>query len=208
MKLVGENFSRNGRNLFKGTVRAVTDDGAPMGWADTINLYSRREKEALVSNLVSDLAIALDVARAMVNQLHQELEAKLKAAEGLPEEEDSKATQASTLVALAEGADLWHTPDGDAYATVEIAGHRETWGLSAKAFRSWLSFLFYQAEAKAPGIQAIYGAISVLRGKALFEGEERVVFTRVAEVGAVIYLDLANSSWEAVEISADGWSRS
>jgi hypothetical protein len=35
---------------------------------------------------------------------------------------DSQATQ---LVALAAAAELWHTPEDDAYATIEVNGHQE-----------------------------------------------------------------------------------
>ena len=206
MKLVGENFSRNGHNTLKGTVKAVDNEGNPLGWADVVNLYSRREKLALVNNLVEDLAIAIDDARRMVNLLHQGLEREALAAEGLglPDEDDGKQSQATTLVTLAADAELWHTPDGDAFATIDMDGHRETWALRTKAFRDWLSYLFFQGEGKSPGGQAVQDALSVLSGKALFQGLEHRVFTRVAEVGGVIYLDLADDLWEVVRIAPDG----
>ena len=205
MKLVGENFSRNGHNVFKGIVKAVGDDGIAIGWADVVNLYSRREKVALTSNLSADLSIALDDARGMVNQLHQQLEGVANAAQSLPEEGDGKRSQATTLVDLAGEAELWHTPDGAAFATFEVDGHRETRAIRTKSFREWLAYLFFQREGKSPGGQAVADALAVLSGKALFEGPEYVVHTRVAEVGRKVYLDLANDDWECVELSAAGW---
>jgi hypothetical protein len=64
---------------------------------------------------------------------------------------------------------------------------------------------FYRAHNKAPGSQAVQDALTVLEGKALFDGPEYPVFTRLAEMDAAIYLDLANERWEAVEITASGW---
>jgi hypothetical protein len=62
-----------------------------------------------------------------------------------------------------------------------------------------------EENGKAPGTQALQDALTVLEGKALFDGPEYPVFTRLAEHNNRIYLDLANASWEAIEISATGW---
>ena len=59
--------------------------------------------------------------------------------EGLEEEkEERKPTQAELLVRCASGAELFHTPAGDAYATIPVNDHRETHPIKAKGFRSWL----------------------------------------------------------------------
>ena len=52
----------------------------------------------------------------------------------------------------------------------------------------------------------MYDALSVLGGRALFEGEERQVHVRIAEVDGAIYLDLANGQWEAVRVTASDWA--
>jgi hypothetical protein len=124
-------------------------------------------------------------------------------AQGATEEE----SQATRLVALAHaaGATLFHTPDGEAYASIVVEGHTETWPLKVKSFRRWLARLFYAEYDKTPGSQAIQDALGVLEGKALFDGPEVPVYTRLAEHNGVIYLDLANERWQAVEITASGW---
>lgn len=68
-------------------------------------------------------------------------------------------SQATTLVTLAigAGAELFHTPEGDAYATTEVDGHHETWPLKVKHFRRWLARLYYGECDKSPGSQAIPG---------------------------------------------------
>ena len=205
MKLVGENFSRNGHNVFRRTIKALDDDGNPMGWADVVNLYNRRERMVLVNNLTEDLIIAVDDARRMVNQLHQQLEREARAGERLPDEDDCKRSQASMLVELAGDIELWHTSDGSAYATIEIDGHQETWAIRTKGFREWLAYRFFQQEGNSPGGQAVADALAVLGGKALFEGPEHMVYTRVAEVEDRLYLDLANDAWEVIEVTTQGW---
>jgi hypothetical protein len=116
-------------------------------------------------------------------------------------------SQATRLVTLAThmGVELFHTPEGDAYATIEVDGHKETWPLKVRGFRRWLARLFYEQEDKTPGAQAVQDALGVLEGQALYDGPERPVYTRLAAWNDLIYLDLANERWQAVEVSASGW---
>ena len=114
-------------------------------------------------------------------------------------------TQAQLMVELAEEAKLFHAPDGDAYASVQVGKYTETWALRSKGFRKWLGYKFYLTFGKTPGIQATQEAIGVLEGKAQYDSPQELVFTRVAAFNARIYHDLANEVREVVEISADGW---
>jgi hypothetical protein len=121
--------------------------------------------------------------------------------------QEPKRSQATILVEIAEeiGAELFHTDAHDAYATIPVGDHRETWLVKAKPFRRWLSRLFYERSGKAPGSQAVQDALGVLEGKALFEGRPLSVSVRVAEHQGAIWLDLGNDRWEAVEVTAGGW---
>jgi hypothetical protein len=47
-------------------------------------------------------------------------------------------SQADILIELARSAELFHTPDGKAFADFGINGHRETWKIQTKTFRRWL----------------------------------------------------------------------
>ena len=44
-----------------------------------------------------------------------------------------------------------------------------------------------------------------LEGKALYDGDECPVYTRLAEHNGAIYLALGNAAWQAVEITPSGW---
>lgn len=116
-------------------------------------------------------------------------------------------SQASRLVELvgSEDVELFHDRNGTAYASLAIGDHRETWRTSSKAFKDFLWHEFYRAERSALNAQAIREAISTLEAEARFEGPQRDVFVRVAEVGGKIYLDLADAEWRAVEVSREGW---
>lgn len=117
-----------------------------------------------------------------------------------------KASQATRLVELAAGCELFHDADDEAFATIRIDGHRETWPLRIKRYKQWLSRQFYLSEGKAPGSQAVQDALTVLGGHAAFEGPEIQTFVRVAEHNGYIYIDLCDNHWRAIEVTPKGWS--
>ncbi len=124
---------------------------------------------------------------------------------GDAEEDERKPTQAELLIRCAEGADLFHTPAGDSYATVPVHDHRETHPVKAKGFRRWLVRAFFEKYGRPPGNQALQDALGLLEARAEFDGPEREVYIRVAEHAGNIYVDLANEAWEVVEITPAGW---
>jgi hypothetical protein len=109
------------------------------------------------------------------------------------------------LIALSEAAELFHTPNGTAYADLPIGGHRETWPVRSARCRAWLRRLYFGATGDAPGAGALADALNLLEARAQFEGPERKVHLRVAEHAGRIFLDLADAAWRAVEIGPDGW---
>jgi hypothetical protein len=122
-----------------------------------------------------------------------------------PEECKVKASRATLLVELAFDADLFHTPNGEAFARVPVNGHCENWQFRSKAFRRWLSLRFFEKYKTTPGAQAIQDALAVLEGMAQFNAPEKTLYTRIGEQDGAVYLDLANESWQAVEITGKGW---
>lgn len=114
-------------------------------------------------------------------------------------------TQAQVLMHLAQKAQLFHTPDRQAFALAPVGRHQEVLSLSNKDFRHWLTREFYREFRKPPGKQALQDALSLLEARALFESAETLLHVRVAEYQNKIYIDLCNGEREVIEISADGW---
>jgi len=106
---------------------------------------------------------------------------------------------------VAAEIDLFHDANAEPFATVPVGDHRETWALGARGFKRWLARRYFLKRQKAPNAQALADAVNVLAGRALFDGPEQMVFTRLAQVEDRIYLDLADPGWRAVEIDAAGW---
>lgn len=129
---------------------------------------------------------------------------------GLKKEPDSAATQ---LVRLAEDkAELFHDADKNAYISVEVKDHRETYRLKSSPARVWLRQLYREdSDGKSIGGQALQDALNDLEGTALFgskdgrHGDEYEVFVRLAGQDGKVYLDLGDEDWRVVEIDAKGW---
>jgi hypothetical protein len=116
-----------------------------------------------------------------------------------------KVSQANQILCLAEDIELFHTSDGEPFASIEVGGHIENHRVKSKNFRDYLSYQYYQTDGKSPSSQALQDAINSLSGKAKFEGETQDVFIRLAAFNEKIYLDLCNDNWQIVEIDAGGW---
>jgi hypothetical protein len=101
--------------------------------------------------------------------------------------------------------ELFHAASGVAYADFIIDGHRETWPIRSKRFRTWLRRCYYQATGAAASAAAIGSALDLLEARAQFDAPERAVSIRVADYAGSLYLDLADDHWRAVEIGPDGW---
>src|ERR1044072_9214512 len=125
---------------------------------------------------------------------------------GQPSETKSeRKSQATKLVELASEVELFHTPDGEPYASCEVSGHLETWPVKSGGFRYWLIRRLYEIEGKAPAAQNLKDALNVLSSRARFDGQAREVRIRIAQHDGAIYIDLVDDVWGVVRVTAEGW---
>jgi len=104
-----------------------------------------------------------------------------------------------------EGARLFHSPDGTAYAAVEVDGHRETHAIRSVRFRDWILMRFLRQQGRAPNSQQLADALNTIRALAVYDGPEVPVFVRVAEHEGDVYIDLGNERWDAVRVTREGY---
>ncbi|MBW2422401.1 MAG: DUF3854 domain-containing protein [Deltaproteobacteria bacterium] len=101
---------------------------------------------------------------------------------------------------------LFHTPSGDPYALVAINGVLQTMAMRSERFRAYLAADFFKREGTAPTKEALTQTRLVMEGKALVDGEEIEVFTRLAPgPDNTMYLDLGDAEHRAVRIDGTGW---
>lgn len=121
-------------------------------------------------------------------------------------EKQTQATQATRLLkSVMSRLELFHTAEGECFASVLNNGHQETHKLSSRSFKDWLSYESYRQEGKTPNAQTMTDVIQTLTGKARFDSPQTEVFLRVAEKDDAIYVDLCDETWRVVEITKDGW---
>jgi len=114
-------------------------------------------------------------------------------------------SQAAELVALADEAELFVSPDGDAYATFQEDNHKATDRIKGSRFRRWLILKFEEVHGKPAGSQTLGAAIDLIEAHAHARHSVQQVYVRIAGVDGKVYVDLADADWRVVEISATGW---
>ena len=114
--------------LFNGTAQACR----------TLAMGDVAEQQAVAAAFAGLVGLEVSVVIQALMQLAVAVEGILRQMEAQGQAEGQ--SQATRLVALAidAGVELFHTPEGEAYATMEVDGHTETWplkvqGLSALA---------------------------------------------------------------------------
>jgi hypothetical protein len=106
---------------------------------------------------------------------------------------------ATAVVRLAEPyIRLFHSPSREPFASVYTKYHWENWRVRSAEFGNWLSAMCYYRHGGVPSQRAIADAINTLAGRALFGDREIQVYVRMAGHGEAIYVNLDNSSWDAV----------
>ncbi len=183
-------------------IRAILEALTPENWG--------RVRQALFEAIVEeglDAVQADAVLRQAAKRLGAPLEAVRRAWQDFlgPRKEDPGAAKDAVDMTLKAGVQLWHTPAKEAWATLPRAGHVEHHPLRGKEFRTWLAGLFYAERGRPLYAQALQDAMAVLEAKALFEGEEHEVHTRLAGHGGKVYLDLARPDWLVAEVGPEGW---
>ncbi len=117
-----------------------------------------------------------------------------------------KTTQAARLIEVARPVvELFNTPQGQAYASIRSGEGRRNYACDSAAFRDFLNHKHFQLTGTAPQPGAVQQAIQHFSAVARFDGPTEPVFLRVGSSGNRSFLDLANQSWEAVEISENHW---
>jgi hypothetical protein len=192
-------------NRHKGMANVLVRLGGKLVHSDYFNLYKEDARWKFADKLIKKHQ---DIDHSEVNRL-------LLEAIPLSEDDDDgedHENQAQILLRLAKPATLFHTSDGETFATISVGGHTETHRIRSTSFRRWLINAFYRECEKPPSSEAMRGAIEVLEAEAQFDGPTEQVWIRVASIidpndpdRETFYIDLCNDRWQVVQIDRDGW---
>lgn len=105
--------------------------------------------------------------------------------------------------------ELFHVAeDREAYASLEVDGHRENHRIRGGTFKDFLRRLWWEETHRTIGENALNDAIGTLTGIAMFDGADHAVHVRLAadpDENGVVWLDLGDETWSAVCIDKNGW---
>jgi len=196
--LLGEcGFSADEAEHFAGAVASVTGDTDLEDWCKAVRSTAARVTAGELVTAGGKLAELLgDKPLELVRRW---LRAKTGRA-------DKGENQAETLIAILKvEAELWRTPEGDAFATVAVGEHLEHHRVGSRAFRLWLSGRFYGARAAPAASKALDTALEWAEAAALHGGTVHPVHRRVAGHDGAIYVDTGRDDWTVVRITANDW---
>ncbi|WP_417687960.1 DUF6371 domain-containing protein [Roseibium sp.] len=147
---------------------------------------------------------ALNFVRS--GQSIRSVETKTKSAsQTMRKPQSNRKKKPSSILSAADGAELWHTPQMQAYASIEVNGHTEHWRIDGIHFKRWFSGRIYHQTGHVPSGQAISDALRVLEVRALEDGACHRPMLRAGWDGEACWLDLCDEHWRAVKITRHGW---
>ena len=200
--------------LAHGRTELTVRQGDTIRHKDVINLSRDADRRRFRKAVANKLGVDPD-------DVEEQLLAAMCALEGQEEEVNQEqdaadppafGSDSQMLLALAAEADLFHTSDGKAYASVSINDRNETFPLRSPNFRQWLARAFRQAKNRPPSMDTLAQALLALEAQAQFDGPTREVFLRTAEVAdpddptsPTCYIDLGDPERRAVRVNREGW---
>ena len=187
--------------------RLIVAQRGDISHRDRINTDSSISRDRFTKKLAGKLGVEVETLGPLVDPKLTELAGQAdeqgSGSDG-PDDGDQES-QATVAANMAAEWDLWHTPAGDAYATVPFGDHEETWPVKSQTFKRYLAKQFFDDQGKAINSESLSAAINLIEAKAMFDGDEHEIHVRVAEDAGNIYIDLCNPTWQVVEIAPHGW---
>ncbi|MGB9112010.1 MAG: hypothetical protein WCF24_04705 [Acidimicrobiales bacterium] len=118
-----------------------------------------------------------------------------------------RPNMARQLVELVRGSCEAFRHKDQIFVSVKVDKRHETWLLHDRRFAAWIAGECFKRKKGTPTSTAIATALLLIEHQALFEGNEREVYQRIAPgpSGSVL-VDLADGSGRAVQITKLGYS--
>ncbi|MFI4955605.1 MAG: hypothetical protein ACHQAX_00150 [Gammaproteobacteria bacterium] len=118
---------------------------------------------------------------------------------------EAQGTITTQVLGLCNGFEFFHTPDNEAYVTIETGEYIENYPIKSNEFHQLISNMFYKRTGQGLRGSTFNDLLPTFQARASFEGQEHKVYMRTAFVGGKIYVDLCNKKRQCVEISENGW---
>lgn len=134
--------------------------------------------------------------------------------EGVESGRESKAESVINL--LRQEAEFYHDEDNECWIRSKVpnkpdesgavsGSHYEVHNLNSEGFRDYAELIFYRTTGGVIGESAMKDIIDGLRPVARHDSEQKEVCLRYAKVGDTVYINMANDTWQVIEVDKTGW---
>ena len=185
--------------------RLIVAERGEISHRDRVDVDSSISRDRFVKKLAAKLDIDVEVLGPLVDPKLTELADQAGGQGAGLDGHDDQESQATIAANMAADWDLWHSSARDAYATVPVDDHAETWPIKSQTFKRYMAKQYFDQKGQAINSESLTAATNLMEATALFDGEEREVHVRLAEHQGNIYLDLCNPQWQVLEITSSGW---
>ncbi|MBI3317193.1 MAG: hypothetical protein HYZ85_04240 [Candidatus Omnitrophica bacterium] len=120
-------------------------------------------------------------------------------------ESDEKAGAAKKVMDAAGDLPFFHDEEGQPCVVIPVNSHWETYRMKNRNVRRWLNRQYYEKYRTLPSSEIINSVLSVLEGKAIFDGLCHKLSFRVAKQGDAFLYDVGDKQWRVIEITPSGW---
>lgn len=116
-------------------------------------------------------------------------------------------THFEKIIRIAEktNIDLFCDQKEEPHAIVPVKNHTEAYRVDSSRFKQWFARQYFLETRQMFSDDAWTQAKGTFSGTALFDGNERRMFTRCAWHDGVLYYDLNDEDRQVVRVTAEGW---
>lgn len=119
-------------------------------------------------------------------------------------EASSDKKQADQIISMAKKFQYFKDDLHEHYVAVDHEDYFDILSLDSRTFKLFLLKMYRDKHHTTPADSAINSAIQVLKAEAEFSGNQRKLEKRIAKNNDKFYYDLADDSWEVIEIDKNG----
>ena len=120
-------------------------------------------------------------------------------------------TQREALLEICDAAEVWRSPEGEAFASIPVRGHVEHHPIASRAFRNWMLYRLGTAytvggRPASANENTVRDARNAVEARAMVDGVTHPAPLRVTGHDGSVYLDLGTDDWSAAQVTPAGWS--
>jgi hypothetical protein len=118
-----------------------------------------------------------------------------------------KPNEANLIIELGKIATYFHTDAQERYVHYPVGTRFETSQVNhpRSSFRLWLHRRYYEVVGEPPTSNAMSQALEHLEQTALYSGSKKKVFTRIAAVEDVVYINVGDEAGHLLRVDREGW---